>query len=100
MQTITTKYIQPTTNHGARIKATSSSGISMTRAYEYGMSHEENHEEVAMALAERLDWDYDFAVGDTKTGYIFVPVDHSRLLNVRARIAHKKNIATLNVWNT
>jgi hypothetical protein len=33
------------------------------------MSGEENHEEVAMALAERLEWDYDFAVGDTPTGF-------------------------------
>jgi hypothetical protein len=100
VQTITTKFIQPTTNTGARIKATSSGGISMTRAYEHGMSTEENHEEVAMALAERLDWDYDFAVGDTPTGFVFVPVDHSRLLTVKHRIESKKNNATLNVWNT
>jgi len=100
MQTITTKYIQATTNHGSRIKATSSNGISVTCAYEYGMSHEENHEEVAMRLAERLEWDYDFAVGDTKTGYVFVPVDHSRLLTVKHRIDSKKRNATLNVWNT
>jgi hypothetical protein len=100
MQTITTKFIQPTTHTGARIKATSSSGISMTRNYEHGMSTEENHEEVAMALAERLEWDYDFAVGDTATGFVFVPVDHSRLLNVRNRIRVRKQHATLNLWNT
>ena len=100
MQTITTKKINATNNHGERIKATSSSGISMTRAYEYAMSTEENHEEVAMALAERLDWDYDFAVGDTATGYVFVPVDYSRLLTVKHRIDSKKQNATLNVWNT
>jgi hypothetical protein len=100
MQTITTKYISPTNHTGARIKATSSGGISMTRSYEYGMSTEENHEEVAMALAERLDWDYDFAVGDTPTGFVFVPVDHSRLLTVKSRIESKKHNATLNVWNT
>jgi hypothetical protein len=100
MQTITTKYINPTNHNGARIKATSSGGISMTRSYEYGMSTEENHEEVAMALAERLGWDYDFAVGGTATGYVFVPVDHSRLITVKHRIESKKNNATLNVWNT
>jgi hypothetical protein len=100
MQTITTKFLQPTNSTGARIKATSSSGISMTRTYEHGMSTEENHEEVAMALAERLEWDYDFAVGDTATGFVFVPVDHSRLLNVRNRIRVRKEHATLNVWNT
>jgi len=100
MQTITTKFLQPTNSHGARIKATSSSGISMTRTYEHGMSTEENHEEVAMALAERLEWDYDFAVGDTPTGFVFVPVDHSRLLNVRNRIRVRKEHTTLNVWNT
>ena len=100
MQTITTKFIQPTNHTGARIKATSSSGISMTRAYEHGMSTEENHEEVAMALAERLEWDYDFAVGDTSTGFVFVPVDHSRLLSIKHRIDSKKHNATLNVWNT
>jgi hypothetical protein len=100
MQTITTKYINPTNHNGARIKATSSGGISMTRSYEYGMSTEENHEEVAMALAERLAWDYDFAVGDTPTGFVFVPVDHSRLITVKHRIDSKKNNATLNVWNT
>jgi hypothetical protein len=100
MQTITTKFIQPTSNTGARIKATSSGGISMTRAYEHGMSTEENHEEVAMALAERLAWDYDFAVGDTATGFVFVPVDHSRLITVKHRIDSKKHNATLNVWNS
>ena len=100
MQTITTKFIQPTNSHGARIKATSSSGISMTCTYEYAMSSEENHEEVAMRLAERLEWDYDFAVGDTPTGFVFVPVDHSRLITVKHRIDSKKHNATLNVWNT
>ena len=100
MQTITTKFLQPTNSTGARIKATSSSGISMTRSYEHGMSTEENHEEVAMALAERLEWDYDFAVGDTTTGFVFVPVDHSRLITVKHRIDSKKQNATLNVWNT
>ena len=100
MQTITTKYLSATNTTGTRIKATSSSGISMTRAYEYAMSGEENHEEVAMALAERLEWDYDFAVGDTPTGFVFVPVDHSRLLTVKHRIDSKKQNATLNVWNT
>jgi hypothetical protein len=100
MQTITTKFLQPTNHTGARIKATSSSGISMTRSYEYGMSTEENHEEVAMALAERLEWDYDFAVGDLPTGFVFVPVDHSRLLTVKHRIDSKKQNATLNVWNS
>jgi len=100
MQTITTKYLSATNTTGTRIKATSSSGISMTRAYEYAMSGEENHEEVAMALAERLEWDYDFAVGDTATGYVFVPVDHSRLITVKHRIDSKKQNATLNVWNT
>jgi hypothetical protein len=92
--------MQPTAHNGARIKAISSGGISMTRAYEHGMSTEENHEEVAMALAERLSWDYDFAVGDTATGFIFVPVDHSRLITVKHRINSKKLNATLNVWNS
>jgi hypothetical protein len=55
----------------------------MTRAYEYALSGEENHEQVAMALAERLNWDYDFAVGDNPTGYVFVPVDHSRLIRIK-----------------
>lgn len=100
MQTITTKYLNPTNSNGARIKATSSSGISMTRAYEYDKSAEENHEEVAMALAKRLDWDYDFAVGDTVTGYVFVPVDHSRLVSIKHLIDSKKTNATLNLWNS
>jgi hypothetical protein len=100
MQTIITKYLPATNSTGTRIKATSSSGISMTCAYEYAMSSEENHEEVAMRLAERLEWDYDFAVGDTPTGYVFVPVDHSRLLTVKHRIDSKKQNATLNVWNS
>ena len=100
MQTITTKFLQPTGHTGARIKATSSSGISMTRNYEHGMSTEENHEEVAMALAERLEWDYDFAIGDTATGFVFVPVDHSRLITVKHRIDSKKKNATLILWNS
>jgi hypothetical protein len=100
MQTIITKYLNPTNHNGARIKATSSDGVSMTRSYEYGMNAQENHEEVAMALAERLELICDFAIGDMPTGYVFVPVDHSHLLDVRNRVRVRKENATLNVWNT
>jgi hypothetical protein len=100
MQTITTKYLSATNTTGTRIKATSSSGISMTRAYEYQLSGEENHEQVAMALALRLEWDYDFAVGDMPNGYVFVPVDYSRLISIKPQIESKKHNATLNVWNS
>jgi hypothetical protein len=101
MQTIITKYLNPTNHNGARIKATSSNGVSMTRSYEYAMNAEENHEEVAMALAERLGLGCDFAAGDMPTGgYVFVPVDHSHLLNISKRIESREHNATLNVWNT
>lgn len=55
-QTITTKYLAPTNNRGARVKATNSAGISVTVAWDYGIEDHDNHDNAARALLNKLEW--------------------------------------------
>jgi hypothetical protein len=89
MYVITTKYLSPTNNRGARIKATvSHRDISITDAFDYGLSAKEAHESVAMHLAMSLDWDsYKFAVGDHgRGGYVFVPIAETNIIRAKESI--------------
>jgi hypothetical protein len=75
MQYIKTKYIHPTNHKGARIKATSSSGISLVINYDYGLNADQLHSEAALRLAARLGWiGQKLAAAGDDDGYIFVPV--------------------------
>tara|TARA_Y100000593_G_scaffold93647_1_gene189326 strand:- start:8839 stop:9096 length:258 start_codon:yes stop_codon:yes gene_type:complete len=74
MQTITTKYLGPTNHRGTRIKAThTGESESVTVAYDYSLSNEENHKVAAFNLANKLDWKFaEYIGGHTKNGMVWV----------------------------
>ena len=73
MQTISTKYLQATNTKGARIKATTSSGISVNVPYMYECSQSDNHWAACNWLMEKLEWHgQEMIQGSTKDGYVFV----------------------------
>lgn len=55
-QTITTKYHGPSNIRGARISATSTSGIRVYVERNHANRIEDDHKLAAMALIGRLDW--------------------------------------------
>jgi hypothetical protein len=71
---ILTKYINPTNTRGARIKATSGSGHSITIPYPHHVSGTEAcHAEAALALCKRMDWQFaPLIAGGLKDGFAFV----------------------------
>jgi hypothetical protein len=72
MQTIGTKILPATNFKPTRVKSTSSSGISKTIPFDYGMSTEENYMKVARKLKESLRWEGKMIGGHTKNGMVFV----------------------------
>ncbi|NDY84426.1 hypothetical protein G3I67_14430 [Orrella sp. NBD-18] len=72
MQTITTKYLGPTNYRGSRIKASTTTGIHITRPFNHVHSGVMVHAVVAMELAKSLGWQGQMIAGDTRTGYVFV----------------------------
>jgi hypothetical protein len=82
MQTITTKYLGATNTLGARIKATTSSGISKTISYPYELSGSECHIKALRELNKQLDWSGDMTYSSTDTGYIFAFVDESSMITL------------------
>jgi hypothetical protein len=55
-QAIVTKYLGPTDHQGARIKATSGGGLTLTVAWDYASDVEDNHQAAANALADKYNW--------------------------------------------
>ena len=82
MQTITTKYLSPTNTLGARIKATTSSGISKTISYPYELSGAECHIKALRELNKQLNWTGDMTYSSTERGYIFSFVDNDSLITL------------------
>ncbi len=72
MQTITTKYLGPTNYRGSRIKASTTTGVCITRPFNHVHSGVKVHAVVAMELAKSLGWQGQMIAGDTQTGYVFV----------------------------
>jgi len=68
MQAIITKYLPPTTFKGARIKATTTSGLSVTLSWMYGEESDRNHEIVLRALCAKYEWKGLFVSGHLKDG--------------------------------
>jgi hypothetical protein len=64
MQCIKTKYLGPTNNLGARIKA-SCDAKSKLFAWDYGLGIEENHLQAAEMLRDSLGW-----TGPLKQGWL------------------------------
>jgi hypothetical protein len=70
---ITTKYLNPTNNKGARIKATASTGDThtLTIPYDHALSASGCHSAAARELAVFLEFKGELVVVPTETGYIF-----------------------------
>jgi hypothetical protein len=58
MQAIVTKYLGPTNNRGARVKATADAG-SITVSWDHALNADDNHESAAVALRAKLGWNDD-----------------------------------------
>lgn len=71
MQTITTKFIGPSNTRGARVKATTASGMSHVVPYDYEMGNK-SYAVAALALARKLGWSGSLIEGDTRDGKVFV----------------------------
>lgn len=76
MQAIQTRYLGPTNNRGARIKAWAQAGC-ITISYPYELSGQACHRAAAEALALKCEWDTPFygklLGGQLKNGdYVFV----------------------------
>jgi len=76
MIAIHTKHLCATNARGARIKAYTNSGFSVTISYPYEFSYERAHFEAVKALVtkHKLDWDLsDMRYGDSADGrgYVF-----------------------------
>lgn len=78
MQAIETKYFGPGNVRGSRIKATTSSGISLTQGLTYETKIELEHRRVAQALADKLRWKGRLISGETRKGMVFVFEDSNQ----------------------
>jgi hypothetical protein len=78
MQTITTKFIGATNTKGERVKATSTSGKSVTIPWSYSGDTLDVHFEAVEALCKKLDWEGTFIAGGTKTGFVWVFANSQR----------------------
>jgi len=77
LQAIRTYALGPTNSRGARVKATSCGGASVTLAWDYALGIEGNHNAAAKALAEKLEWDgrwYGGALDERGYCYIRSPI--------------------------
>lgn len=79
MQAIETKYLGPTNHRGARIKATTAGGDSVTVSYDYA-SHDP-HGEAVKALLIKTGWKGNMISGGSSNGRcVWVFVDGSAIL--------------------
>ena len=73
MQSITTKFLGPTNARGSRIKATTTSGKSVTLSWAYELNGGANHDLAAKTLAEKLGWKGKWYSASVKDGgYVYV----------------------------
>lgn len=72
MQAITTKYLPATNTKGSRIKATCSSGLSITIETPNNKSEVQSHLYAAVKLAEKLQWTGTLIQGAIEGGYAHV----------------------------
>jgi len=57
MQSISTRYLGPTDFRGSRVKAITSSGLSITISWDDALDLDGNHDAAAIALVRKLGWD-------------------------------------------
>ena len=72
MIAILTKYLPPTNYRCSRVVAYTANGHRLTHFWEHEHDVEKNHELAALALMNKLDWDYSIVSGSTKEGYAFI----------------------------
>jgi len=71
-QHIATKYLGPTNTRGSRIKAWTSSGLSVVINYDYALNSEDNHVLAAEKIATKVGWTKtEWVATTTETGYVF-----------------------------
>lgn len=71
-QAISTKYLGPTNNRGARVVAKSASGHRHVMSWDHALNVPDNHAAAAQELAEKLAWVGKWHGGATADGYVFV----------------------------
>lgn len=72
-QAIITRYHGPGNVRGARISATSASGVKVTIPYPHECNSDDAHRRAADALIAKLGWGEDrYVQGALKDGYAFV----------------------------
>jgi hypothetical protein len=69
-QSIRTRYLPPTNYKGARIKAITASGISVTIAWDYDLGIDDNHELALKTLCEKLEWHGLYIYSHLKDGEV------------------------------
>jgi hypothetical protein len=67
-QSISTRYMGPTNTRGSRVKAKSSSGLSLTLGWNDALDINENHTGAARALAVKLGWAGRWVAGGGSDG--------------------------------
>ena len=77
-QAIITKYHGPGNVRGARISATTASGIRHTIGYPHELSTSEGHHRAAQELADKLGWRGTLIGGGMKEGFCWVLVAIAR----------------------
>lgn len=76
MFSIVTKFLGPTNTQGSRIRATCN-GKSKMVSYDHAMGSVENHIEAVKEFARVFHYSGTYAIGETETGYIFTPTNHT-----------------------
>ena len=67
-QSISTKYLGATNTRGSRVKAKSSSGLSLTLSWDDALNSDANHKAAAEALAVKLKWSGHWVAGADRDG--------------------------------
>jgi hypothetical protein len=79
LQGVFTRWLGPTNNRGSRIKAVTGSGHTLTVPWDYSQGTSENHRSAAIALVQRLGWQYEELVTGT------IPQGYAHTLLVRTK---------------
>lgn len=75
MQAITTKYHPATNTRGARISASTESGIRVSIPYPHDATSDDKHWRAVEALCRKLGWSGTLCEGAIKGGYVYVFVE-------------------------
>jgi hypothetical protein len=74
-QAIVTKYHGPTNTRGARISASTASGIRVSIPYPHELNTDDAHRAAADALCAKLGWTGTLIEGGMKQGNVYVFAD-------------------------